>query len=340
MVTARVPSGNLANALAAAANVVSCQEVREEGFMYLPRTLEQASKRFQRLRRRPEFLAGEKLDAALYPGHPYGLRDYIDPITLKNVSAGDAQGFVKSHYRPENGLGVVHGDIDVAEAKSLTERYLGKWERGAPGGAMSPLPVPPGPSARRILLLDRAEATQALVSVGCRLAPPSPERMAAYDVLEAAAGELAWKLREERGATYGVHAGVQAFPGGAAHLMLSGAIETQQAGKSVALLLGIVSDLGTGTVDEGLFNVKRWDVGRGFMLRFASAAGVAGGILDAANLGFSPEVWDRYPEALAGTTRETIKEIMAPCLNKEIVAIVGDAKVLRPQLEKEGLKLE
>ena len=56
--------------------------------------------------------------------------------------------------------------------------------------------------------------------------------------------------------------------------------------------------------------------------------------------GWPLEVWDKYPENLASTTRDSLKEIMGTCVGKEIVAIVGDAATLRPQLEKEGLKLE
>jgi hypothetical protein len=104
--------------------------------------------------------------------------------------------------------------------------------------------------------------------------------------------------------------------------------------------LQVVNALGTGTIAEPLFLTKRWDVGREFMNQYATAGARASAILTARLYGWPLEALDRYPANLAKTTRESIKEIMAPCVGKEVVAIVGDAAVLKPQLAAEGLKLE
>ena len=46
----------------------------------------------------------------------------------------DAQAFVQSHLRPENGVAVVYGDIDPGEVKTLAEKYLAAGPP-APGAA-------------------------------------------------------------------------------------------------------------------------------------------------------------------------------------------------------------
>ena len=159
-------------------------------------------------------------------------------------------------------------------------------------------------------------------------------------MLRTVAGEKAWALREQWGATYGVFAQVSTQVGNAADLVFQGPVESPQVGRSVARLLEVIREMATGGVEEKLFLTARWDAGRSFMARFATADEQASGILSALNHNWPLEVWDKYPERLASTNRDSLKEIMGPCMGKEIVAIVGDAAALRPQLEKEGLKLE
>ncbi len=335
-----VLSGNLPNAMAVLADNVRCREVDDESFLFLPRFLDTQSKVFKRSEKRPEFIAGRKFFGELYPNHPYGEGPFVDPAMLKSMRLQDAQAFVQSHLRPDNGAAVVYGDIEPSEVWSLADKYLTRWTAGAGGGSMMPPPTPPGPSTRKIYLVDRPKATQATVTMGCRLTDLVPDNMPAYDVLEAAANERAWYLREQWGATYGVNAQVSTQVGNASHLLFSGAVVNPQVGKSISRLLDVIRELGSGSLDERLFLTSRWDTGRKFMAGFASAGAQANAILSALNHNWPLEVWDNYPQNLARTTRDSFKEIMGPCVGKEVVAIVGDASDLRPQLEKEGLKLE
>jgi zinc protease len=334
-----VLSGNLANGLAALRDRVSCMSVSEETFMHVPRSLEQSGKVFERMSTRPEFIASKRFFGELYPQHPFGEATFVNPVTLKDVRYQDAQAFVASHFRPDNGVAVVYGDVSPDEVKALSERYLADWQGGG-GLSMSTPPAPAGPSQRRFHLVNRGKATQATVLLGCRLANVRPDRVPAYDVLRTLASESAWALREQWGATYGIGANVTQRSDNSADLVLSGAVENAQVGRSLTRLLGILQELGTGSTSELFFLSNRWDVGRAFMSNFATAGAKAGAIFTALAHGWPLDVWDRYPENLASTSRDTIKEIMAPCLGKEVVAIVGDASVLRPQLEKEGLALE
>jgi hypothetical protein len=128
--------------------------------------------------------------------------------------------------------------------------------------------------------------------------------------------------------------------GNSAHLEMAGLVENAQLGKSITRLLGVIGEIGSGTVEEPMFLTARWDVGREFMSQLATAGSQADAIIRASNHGWPLDIWDKYPANLASTTRDTLKEIMGPCTGKEVVAIAGDASVLRPQLEKEGLKLE
>jgi zinc protease len=334
-----VISGNLENGIAVLSDEMSCREVDEEAFVqFHDLLLRQQTKFYERSAKRPNFIASKRLFADLYPGHPYGILS-ADPAALKTVTYDDAAAFVRSYYRPGNAVAVVVGDIDPDATKALAEKYLVRWTGGGASGATVP-PPPPPPSARKAYLVNRPGATQGQVTVACRLADATPEQLAVYDVAEAVANEMAWTVREEWGASYGVYANATTMPGGASHMAIGGAIETRWVGRSVSRLLGILSEVASPKLDEQLFKVKRWDVARQFTQRFSTSDGIAGAILQAAERGWPVDVWDKYPERLAATTREAVQGIMKPCVGHEIIAIAGDAASVRPQLDAIGLKLE
>lgn len=337
LVQVDVLSGNLANGVAVLADSIGCLEASEEGFLFHERALELQGRDYQRAAKLPDFSAFEKFWSELYPGHPYGVTA-VNPATLKGIKFEDVSGFIRGHFRPQNAVAVMVGDLTAPEVRTLAEKYLTSWQGG--GGTAGGLPpVGPGPASRRVFLVDRPAATQATVQIGCRLPDASAESVPTYDLLEALANERVWSIREQYGATYGVHAGVTLRPGGAADLVLSGAIENRQAGASIARLLDLVAGLAGDGLDERAFLLKRWDVAREFSRRFGSASAIAQGILEAVEQNWPADVWDQYPKRLAATSRGKVSELLKTCVGHEIVTLAGDAKVLAPQLAAAGLNL-
>jgi zinc protease len=336
--TVSVLSGNLPNGLAVLSDSIGCLEVNEEGFLNHDKILERRSKRYERVAKMPDFVAGKRLWTELYPDHPYGVMG-VDPTTLKSVTYDDAQAFVRAYYRPNNAVAVVVGDVDPQRTKELTEKYLSKWTGSGGGGGGVPAPPPP-PAARKVFLVDRPKATQASVRIACRMADSAPELLPIFHLTQSLANQRAWMVREELGASYGVYANVQLLPGGATHMMLGGTITTKFVGQSVQRLLAILADLDSNKLDQRYFLAQRWEVAREFSTRFTSGAGIAGAILNAAEQGWPADVYDRYPERLAAATRQDVRALMKNCVGREIISIAGDAAAIAPQLKAIGLKLE
>ena len=329
----RVFSGNLANGLAVLSDSVTCRQPDPEALLHLRDRLTDESARWQRVRRRPEIAAGEALWNALYPGHPFGRAGFDDPLELAGLRVEQARAFVGGHFRPDNGVLVVHGQVEPGQVRTLAERYLERWTAPAgPVAAMAPPPAPAGPERRRLHLIDRPGASQASLSLGCRLAPARPEWIPAYDLLEQLTEAQAFRLRTRWGVTYGVHATVGVMAGGAAHLQLTGTVENAAAGRAVAQLLAALRSIGSEGADLALFSAVRWEVGRAFASRFASAAVQARAIRTAFLRRWPLSVWDDYPQNLAAATPALLRQLLASCVDREVVAVVGDAAVLGPQL--------
>jgi zinc protease len=337
----RVFSGNLANGIAVLSDSVSCRELDGEALLMLPERLQQESQIWRRARRQPEGVAGQRLWSALYPGHPFGEAGFVDPLLLADVQPREAHAFVQAHFRPDNAVVVVHGAVDPVQVKALADRYLGPWTASpAPTVAMAAPPTPAGPARRTAYLVDRPGASQASLSLGCRLVDAVPERRPAYDVLEKLAGDQAFRVRERWGASYGLHARVVVMPGNAAHLQLTGTVEESAVGRALTRLLGGIREIGQADLDPGHFAAMRWEVGRGFMNRLARASAQASAIRSAFHHRWSLAVWDDYPQNLAATTLPVVASLLGTCLDREVLAIVGDAARLRPQLAAAGFRLE
>jgi zinc protease len=334
-----VLSGNLPNGMAVLSDTIGCLEVSEEVFLNHDKILERRSKRYERIAKMADFVAGKRLMAELYPDHPFGVMG-VDPMSLKSVTYDDAQAFVRSHYRPSNAVAVVVGDVDPATTKELAGKYLTKWT-GSGGGVGAGLPAaPPPPAARKTFLVDRPKATQANVRIACRMADSTPELVPIFDVAESLASQRAWMVREELGASYGVGANVTMMPGGATHMTLGGTITTKFVGQSVQRLLAILADMEGNKLDEKYFLGQRWEVARAFQSHFTSGGRLASAILAASEQGWPADVYDRYPERLAAATRQDVRDLMKNCVGHEIISIAGDAASIAPQLKAIGLKLE
>ena len=78
----------------------------------------------------------EKLSATLYPAaHPYHHSTIGSMADLNAASLDDVKQWFRTWYGPNNAVLVLAGDINVAEARPLVEKYFGTI---APGPALDP----------------------------------------------------------------------------------------------------------------------------------------------------------------------------------------------------------
>ncbi|MGP7794937.1 M16 family metallopeptidase [Sphingomonas sp. CLY1604] len=108
---------------------------------------------------RPYGLLDYAVTEGLYPTtHPYGhdtigSMEDLDAATLDTV-----KNWFRSHYGPNNAVLVLAGDIDVATARPLVEKYFGDIASG-PKSELPAAAVVTLPSAKTVTLKDRVAAT-------------------------------------------------------------------------------------------------------------------------------------------------------------------------------------
>lgn len=79
---------------------------------------------------------------ALYPeGHPYNWQVIGEMQDLVNATVEDVKEFHNKYYIPNNATIVLAGDIDIAEAKKLIDKYFGEIPKGSDVTNLSPMPA-------------------------------------------------------------------------------------------------------------------------------------------------------------------------------------------------------
>lgn len=97
---------------------------------------------------------------ALFPSsHPYGHTTIGSMADLDAASLTDVQDWFRGHYAPNNAVLVLAGDIDVATARPLVERYFGDLARG-PASVAPPAAIPTLPARRDETIHDRVATTR------------------------------------------------------------------------------------------------------------------------------------------------------------------------------------
>lgn len=159
----------------------------------------------------PNAVAALVSNVVLYgKNHPYGeptTEETVEKITLDKVKS-----FYNTYYKPNISYLAIVGDITLAEAKQVTEKYFGKWQSGKVPVATHSLAG--NPAKTNVTFVDRSTSVQSVVTIThtIPLKPGSPDAIAARvtnDILGGQGGRLFNNLREKRGFTYGAYSSIQ-----------------------------------------------------------------------------------------------------------------------------------
>ncbi|WP_332812174.1 M16 family metallopeptidase [Sphingomonas sp.] len=97
---------------------------------------------------------------ALFPqGHPYRHSTIGSMADLDSASLEDVKQWFRSRYGPNNAVLVLAGDVDVATARALVEKYFGDIPRG-PANVPAQAAVPTLPAPVSQVMKDRVATTR------------------------------------------------------------------------------------------------------------------------------------------------------------------------------------
>lgn len=79
-----------------------------------------------RIDTQPSAILSEKIDAALFANHPYGVPIIGWRRDIERITPAQIRQFYRRHYAPNNAILLLIGDIDIDTAHRLAQRYYGK----------------------------------------------------------------------------------------------------------------------------------------------------------------------------------------------------------------------
>ena len=160
----------------------------------------------------PAELIYDDFENIIFQGHPLGHNILGQADQLRTYTTEDALRFTQRHYRPNNAVFFVYGDVEFKQVV----RLLGRMDMG-PISPMSPMrpisPIGPTPST-----ITRHKGThQAHVMIGCRAYDINhPRRIALYLLNNMLGGPsmnswLSLSLRERHGLVYTVDSSMVSY---------------------------------------------------------------------------------------------------------------------------------
>jgi predicted Zn-dependent peptidase len=242
----------------------------------------------------------------------------------------------------------VVGDVTMDQLKPMLEASFGAWKAPA-----SPRPVKaldaavPAPDPR-IVLIDRPNSPQSVIVAG-RVLPLTGRtaNMEALDLANEVLGDgflsrLNLNLREDKGWSYGVRTSIRS-PKGPRSLVLSAPVQADRTGDSIALILADMRAFPKAKgVDAGeLARVTDGKV-RGLPNEFETNGQVLGAMLGNQLLGRPDDYQASLPTRYRAIDARAIDGAAAQYLQPDglVFVVVGDRKLVEPQLQKLGLRIE
>ncbi|CAN5349530.1 pitrilysin family protein [soil metagenome] len=298
----------------------------------------------------PQGMATRVLPALLYgSAHPYG-RSPSGLGDAATVTAATRASLVELHrrwIRPDNATVFVVSDKPLQTLLPLLEARFGDWPapQGAKGGKIFDVAVPLRRSV--IVLVDRPQSPQSLI-LGGELVPQTgqDDRLALIAANESIGATFLSRInqdiREKRGWSYGLFGRLEQRAQRNAYMIFA-PVQTSRTGDSIAALIEQYRNfLGT----DGVTAAERNRIVGGNIGQLPGSFELSTRILEAmrnnALFGRPDDYWNtvaaRYERLSAADMDAAIRSALDAAGFTWVV--IGDASLVRPQLESLGLPIE
>lgn len=298
----------------------------------------------------PMAIAQRMLPPLLYgTAHPYGI-----PFTgsgtesgVKAVTRADLVAFHDGWVRPDNAKIFVTGDTTLTELLPLLEKRFGDWKAPAAAKGTKLFRMDRMARPARIILIDKPQSPQSMILAGVLTAKKGTDNpvtlQSANEVLGGSTtSRLTMDLRETKGWAYG--AGT-ALPGvkDTIPLLVYAPVQSDKTGESIIAARQDIKDFLT---TKGTTKAERDQTINGQILSlpgsFETSSDLLGAMMRNDLIGRADDFYETLPKIYRAMTAADFDTAAREAINADglIWVVVGDAKLVRPQLDAVGLPVE
>jgi len=297
----------------------------------------------------PQGLANRALPPLLYgAGNPYAKlgAGSGDPEAVKKLTRDDLLAFYRAWIRPDKAQIFVVSDRPLAEVKAALEARFGNW-KGVGAAGTKAFTVAPKQVAPRIVLVDRPDSPQSLIIAAQMTAlDPAAEllpEVTANQVLGSGfLSRINMDLREAKHWSYGAGGGYNWLEK-AVPYTISAPVQADKTGESIKAIQQQVGDF---LSTKGVTDAELTREINGTTRELAGRFETAGAVLTAMQQNDLRHRPDNFYDTVTQKYRSmTVKQLDAAARGsldpkKFVWVVVGDAKVVKPQLDSLGLPVE
>jgi zinc protease len=274
----------------------------------------------------------------LFGDHPYGVSPTGTTESVTALTRDDITGFYAAHYGPADSALVLVGDVTEADARTLANRYFGKWSGKAAAGA--PVPPQPAPQPTHIVIVDKPGAPQtALFAYGLGLPITTPDLQALqvmnYTLGSSFGSRINMNLREEHGYTYGANSNYSFYRAGGPFIA-GGLMRTDSTAGAVKELLYEIKRFPSNPPTEAELKMAKDARVQSLPGQFETTAATAGALssiyLFDRPLNYYANLPAKYTSVTAADVERVAKEDVHP--DQLVIVAVGDRAKIEPALKE------
>lgn len=290
------------------------------------------------LRAEPRGLADELFSRFLYKSSSrYAQSEGGDERTVESLEREQLVSFYRARYVPSAITIIVAGDLTMERVVELARRALGDWT--APVSAPVSGDDQPGPQARAVHVIAKADAPQSEIRIGhVGIARNHPDFFP-VNVMNAVLGGLFnsrinLNLREAHGYTYGAFSSFdwrrQAGP-----FAVQTAVKSDVTDAAAREILNEVDRIRAETISVDELSLATSYLEGVFPIRFETTSAIAAALSVLATHGLPDDYYDRYRDRVRAITREQILDAARRYLHPDMLqmVVVGDPSIVRAPLD-------
>ena len=298
----------------------------------------------------PGAIASRTLPGLLYgTDHPYG-RPFSGSGTAEVVGALTREELIAFHQawiRPDNATIFVVSDLPLNRVTAALQRALGDWSAPAVVRGAKNFDVAVPATRPRIVIVNRPQSPQSFILAGQVLNAQGTDDLlnltAANEVLGGSfLARINMELRERRGWSYGARGSVNLLEHRVPYI-IQAPVQSDRTGDSIAATLEQVNAFLTNDgVRPAELNRNIPGNIRQLSGQFETSPAVLGALRSNALYDRSDNYWETVADRYRGMTTQTLDQTARQYIDADnfVWVVVGDAAVVRPQLERLGLPIE
>ncbi len=267
--------------------------------------------------------------------HPYG--EIVTEETVNNITIDDCKNYYENYFGPKNSYLVFVGDIDANKAKTLAEKYFGKWNKKTLSTKNIPKVVLP--TSTKVSFIPKRGAVQSVIDVTypVELRQNTPDLVKAKVMNTLLGGffrsRLNQNLREDNGYTYGIYSYLSPdnYIGS---FSASASVRNEVTDSAIAQVLYEMDRLRTGEITQKEFDLVKNVMAGNFGRSLESPQTIANFALSIERFNLPKDFYKNYLKTLEGVTIADVKAMANKYIkpDKANIIVVGDKESVLPKL--------